>query len=364
MSRFAKKATSSRGGPGDRKADTIIEVPPKAPKFPPFARSSSLVDDVSPTDLDRNQVKPGPKLSWAIPACFVKNHQGGGPGGREVRIIHMQDLPEYFRHDLDLSPYQLTQKYLWWATWGLYSLALHQYLNRGFSIMSTEAHDEHEVIKEKQKLIFLKPLPDYLLSYSIWESYLCRDDHIYSNALGLLRSYLILVRTKSDFKIAQEIALLAPEISWEKWTYFSHSALPNCDLRSCHPRYLYGPLDEWHLTWIHRLSPETFSVWDITSPYMGSTFSVSSFVQEKTKWLLGALFYITIVLTAMQVGLMTDELSTNMTFTRAAYGFTVSSILAPLIVLSAVVCTAIIQEIGYTADGLRDRKVIRKLAGT
>jgi hypothetical protein len=48
---------------------------------------------------------------------------------------------------------------------------------------------------------------------------------------------------------------------------------------------------------------------------------------------LTAIIYITIVLTAMQVGLASEELMHNRGFNRAAYGFTVFSILAPLIVL-------------------------------
>lgn len=45
-----------------------------------------------------------------------------------------------------------------------------------------------------------------------------------------------------------------------------------------------------------------------------------------------AIIYVTIVLTAMQVGLATTELSTNDSFNRASYGFTVFSILGPLAV--------------------------------
>jgi len=59
----------------------------------------------------------------------------------------------------------------------------------------------------------------------------------------------------------------------------------------------------------------------------------STFVERNFAWVLTAIIYITIVLTAMQVGLVTTQLKDNRAFNRSAYGFTVYEILAPLIVL-------------------------------
>jgi hypothetical protein len=49
---------------------------------------------------------------------------------------------------------------------------------------------------------------------------------------------------------------------------------------------------------------------------------------------LTAIIYITVVLTAMQVGLATTQLNTSAMFNRVSYGFTLFSILAPLITLA------------------------------
>ena len=55
--------------------------------------------------------------------------------------------------------------------------------------------------------------------------------------------------------------------------------------------------------------------------------------QDSQGWLVGTLVYITIVLTAMQVGLGTDKLQNSLAFQKASYGFTVFSIMAPVIIL-------------------------------
>ena len=55
--------------------------------------------------------------------------------------------------------------------------------------------------------------------------------------------------------------------------------------------------------------------------------------QDSRGWLIETLVYITIVLTAMQVGLGTNNLSKNLPFQRASFGFTVFSIMAPVIIL-------------------------------
>ena len=63
----------------------------------------------------------------------------------------------------------------------------------------------------------------------------------------------------------------------------------------------------------------------------------SEFAQRNFAWLLVAFVYITIVLTAMQVGLATDRLGKNDRFQDASYGFTVFSILTSLIAVIIII---------------------------
>ena len=55
--------------------------------------------------------------------------------------------------------------------------------------------------------------------------------------------------------------------------------------------------------------------------------------QEHFRLLAGLTVYTAIILTAMQVGLGTDELKNNHEFARASYGSTVLSVLGPLILV-------------------------------
>ena len=336
----------------EQKRDVLVDIPPTKPRLPPFRPSESLVDDPLASSgqnagiVSHSQSSDNvqPRLSWTPPACFTYDYRYARS---EIRIVDINDLQEYLQEDLDMNCLRGMEKYLWWASLSHYSVALHEHCLEGCSIVLTEQHTEHEV--RKSKTLFVKPLPEYLLSYSVWDSYLCKDDRLYANAMGLLRSYLLLIRTKSDIIIAHEKSLVPKEITWQQWASFARVALPNCHLESCNPRYWYGLLDEVRLTWIWRLTPESFRIND-WSRYITSTYDSSSFIQENTKWLLGTLLYITIVLTAMQVGLATDRLNSSVAFSNASSGFTIFSILAPLAILLGVIFLALLQESGFLID--------------
>ena len=341
-----------------------VEGSSRKRKLPPFGPNESLVDDI-PTfqsqksgtaSLSQPRVDARMRLSWSLPACYIDDRDDES----EISIIDMLKLPEYFQYDLDLSTYDSIEKYLWWASYGTDQPALHEYPIRRISICLTEDHIGHQVCK--REIVFFKPLPEYLLSHTMWDYYLCRDDELYANAIGLLRSYLILVRSKSDFNIAKDNHLMPAGITWHQWSSFSCSCLPRCHLVLCNPRYWFGPLDEFRLTWIYRLSPETFRLKYIMSHFIGFTFSSWRYIEEKTKWLIGALVYLTIVLTAMQVGLATDQLGGNETFNRASFIFTIFSMLAPLAIFFGVTAIAVLQNSLLTLNRLQQRKLFRDRA--
>lgn len=59
--------------------------------------------------------------------------------------------------------------------------------------------------------------------------------------------------------------------------------------------------------------------------------SLSSFLRDQLGWLATTTIYIALVLTAMQLGLATDQFKANAPYMTAAYGFSVFAILGPLI---------------------------------
>ena len=60
----------------------------------------------------------------------------------------------------------------------------------------------------------------------------------------------------------------------------------------------------------------------------------SEVVQRNFAWVLVAFVYMTIVLTAIQVGLATDRLGQSDMFQNASYGFTLFSVVTPLIIIA------------------------------
>jgi uncharacterized membrane protein len=69
---------------------------------------------------------------------------------------------------------------------------------------------------------------------------------------------------------------------------------------------------------------------------MSQWHQYGAFFQDNLAWLASAIVYITIVLTAMQVGLTTETLAINNVFQSVSYGLTVFSILGPLIVFGLI----------------------------
>ncbi len=74
------------------------------------------------------------------------------------------------------------------------------------------------------------------------------------------------------------------------------------------------------------------------------------------------LAYVAIVLTAMQVGLATDQLAHNGAFQNASYGLTVASMLGPLIGVAVVVCGVVVLVVSnWMATKRYERRRFREM---
>lgn len=62
----------------------------------------------------------------------------------------------------------------------------------------------------------------------------------------------------------------------------------------------------------------------------------ATFPEMKFAWVLTAIVYVTVVSTALHVGLATIELRDNAPFSRASYGFAIFAILPPLVGMGIV----------------------------
>ncbi|KAB2099841.1 hypothetical protein AG0111_0g11852 [Alternaria gaisen] len=227
--------------------------------------------------------------------------------------------------------------HLWLAGRPTAARPLHRQKLLGRSILVTESPDEHLVWFED--CIFIKPLPDFLLDWDSWNNNLCPDRELYEAACGLLLSYVWLVRHKSDLNAAKEAGLLAKEIEWLDWVKFIDAFLTKIDcgtLRGVNKRYEYGELRLSRLNAIYRLLPPTYSFRNFIRGFQSRSTWYQAFFNRHFKWMLAVFAVLSVILSALQVGLGTTELQGNRAFERFSYGFAVTSLVAVAVALAAV----------------------------
>lgn len=194
--------------------------------------------------------------------------------------------------------------------------------------------------------IYIKPLPAYLFDEKIWATYLCRSSTLYESACGLLLSYVWLITHESDFHFAlgHEIPLLPfkQNLTWTIWRELveNFSRTINIDAREAvSPRYTYGELRLDRLNQIYRLSPAILFSRDHTliRGYHYRYHNYSVFFEQNFSWLIVVFAYVSIVLSAMQVGLASPRLDSSPAFQHATYGFAVFAIVVPVVLVGVII---------------------------
>ncbi|KAK2810988.1 hypothetical protein FQN50_002581 [Emmonsiellopsis sp. PD_5] len=236
-------------------------------------------------------------------------------------LLSAQEPARYMDVELKTPKLDRIHRHLWLAGLPRPARPLHRQKLLDRTILVTEIPDEHLVWRESE--IFIKPIPEFLLSYKLWEDRLCRDEELHQCACGFLLSYSWLVCYKSDFRIAKEVGLLPAEIEWEQWNRFVSK------------RYRYGELRLSRLHSIYRFMPSTFSVDNFVRGYMSGSTWYRAFFKRNFAWLLALFVYVSVVLSAMQVGLATKQLEGNIHFHEVSYGFAVMSVV--IVALSILV---------------------------
>ncbi|OQE21744.1 hypothetical protein PENSTE_c011G10310 [Penicillium steckii] len=111
------------------------------------------------------------------------------------------------------------------------------------------------------------------------------------------------------------------ESSWKSWRKMDNEILSNDIEKMVHPRFLRAELRLARLDTIHRLlvTPPFY-------PYLRRYWDYSSLFRAIITLLATATIFVALILTAMQVGLATDQLKESQSFMAASYGFTVFAI--------------------------------------
>lgn len=242
----------------------------------------------------------------------------------------MKDLRAYLESDLQTPRLDKIHKHLWLAGLPRAARPLHRQKLLNRTIIVTENPDEHLVWHESR--VFVKPLPEYLLSYTFWMQQLeaeFQDESLRKAAYGLLLSYSWIVCYKHDLIIAQSAGLLPMSITWENWVIFIANFLNHIDqgsLSNVAIRYRYGELRLSRLNRIYRFCPSVFSATTLIKGFASEPTWYKDFFVRNFSWIFALFACVTVILSAMQVGLGTEQLQRSQRFQQASAGFAIAGL--------------------------------------
>ena len=328
---------------GEKRARLHIHPPPflvDALNFTAGLISSNSKADNPNTIIPQSDGEAIP-LEALLPASYRKGHLE-----LEVSSLSL----EYLSQELGLQRLEGFNQWFWLLSSPCLPRPLHDCAFLRREICITESMDRHLGLGRTNKL-YLKPVPRILLDPRFWTDFLPCDDgchatpeleamsgpkakkcakrQIFECALGFLFSYAALVSHESDFRLAKARNLLPPEIPWSAWRMLTQQVINYPDLHEViHKRFLYGELR------LHRLKEMAqLRRGGLVQVLVGRLDLFARFFQTNAPWLASFVAWIVVVLTALQVGLETNTLEANDAFQSFSHGFTVFSLIAPVVVI-------------------------------
>jgi hypothetical protein len=158
-------------------------------------------------------------------------------------LLPEEEYDLYLDVELETSKLDKIHQLLWLAGLPRCARPLHRQRLMNRTLVITENPDEHLVWHESR--VFVKPLPEFLLSYEYWLHHLCTNKKRHRYACGLVLSYVWLVNYPSDLQIAKDSQLPPENIDWASWTAFLVDFLTQINPHTLHQvarRYQYGEL--------------------------------------------------------------------------------------------------------------------------
>jgi hypothetical protein len=178
---------------------------------------------------------------------------------------------------------------------------LHDQFTRGRVIIVSENPGLHLLWYDEK--IFIKPMPQYLSSHAFWERYIDRGDVDFGKpALGFIRTYAHLIRSRLDYTVALEHKLL-PGLGSDNFEEVLHflATFRSVGDENVNARYHYGELRLSRVNIMTRLLSFKYFYYDVRGQY------VMYFVRFLTP-LVFVFGTLTVALTAMQVVLAVEQL--------------------------------------------------------
>ena len=159
--------------------------------MPPFSKEAQLVNDYEPA-------------AKAPPTSTLRGYPS-------VMLDDAPRMKQFLEKELWSEDLEIMAPRLWIMTTfssGNINNPLHRQRVKGRKIIVTEEPRLHLVWIHNR--IFIKPLPQYLLSHAFWKTYMENSSeranyshrNLYKAATGFLRTYRYLIQHESDFHIA------------------------------------------------------------------------------------------------------------------------------------------------------------------
>ncbi|KAK0736783.1 hypothetical protein B0T21DRAFT_367483 [Apiosordaria backusii] len=323
------------------------------------------IDQQQPPHGNRND--DGDESPHQHPHLSILEDQFPASYRRGDELEAPQGIPPLARIEEELNPTRLHSviNYLWLVGRPVPPRPLHYQIMLGREIVISEPIDMHLVWGYGK--IYIKPIPRYLLNPRFWSEVLvcrCRPSSTVSGkageetraevqsqgaggegkctchaqrarqcALGLLLQYAALIVHESDFVIALEKKLI-PWMEWPRWRRLVEELVQSTDndtslmYSNVAERYIYGELR------LNRLNLISFIKGGLLrGGHLAMWNSYGSLYRDNSNAIIGGTVYILLLLSAMQVGLSTTKLAEDTVFQEVSYGFTIFSIMVPLVAI-------------------------------
>lgn len=209
------------------------------------------------------------------------------------------NVHKYLHQELSVSGLNAIHSYLWMAgrVDGVRALHRQRMIKRDIVV----AEDPGLHLLWYDSTIFVKPLPVCLLDYNFFVTHICPNDTLYTAACGFLRSYTLLIRHESDFRIAHHLGILPQDMTWMQWSEFAFyiSSIPLSDVNK---RFRYGELRLSRVNLIYNIFRYRPWYYKIHRDYQ-------SWFSYELGFMLVVFAYVSVVMSAMQVMLTTSFIS-------------------------------------------------------
>lgn len=306
--------------------------PPFAPQPHPHSHATSITPSPSSSQhastngnqqvvLDTTPLSPLESLPTIV-------------GRKNDAFLANSDIAKFLQKDLDLSRLNKVHSHLWMCGRPMRARPLHRYKMYGYEIFGTQQMDLH-LLQYSNKLL-VKPLPEYLLDTAFWEEHICADKALHESATGWVLSYVWLITSPLDLKLAHDNTLLPGAITWTWWKAFATSFIDTVGinaLEKVNKRYDFGDL---RLSRVNTIYRTRFFTTHFVRGYLYGYNRYVAFFERNFSWILILFVFLSLVLGAMQVGTALDELNTNTAFMKGSYGVVVFSMVSVAAVLSIV----------------------------